>query len=128
MRVRGNSIRLRLTRGEVAEFGKTGLVEETIEFGGENELVYALESKPGAETVTAEFEDSRIVVTVPRARAEAWAGSNEIGIEAEQPLGGGKRLRLLIEKDFACLESREGGEDADTFPHPSENARNKKLR
>ena len=121
MRVRGNSIRLRLTQSEVVEFSETGSVEDAIEFGGGNKLIYALCSKPEAETVKAEYEDNRIVITVPQTQARRWVDSNDVGIKIEQDIGGGNVLRLLIEKDFACLEPREGEEDADAFPHPSGN-------
>ena len=121
MRARGNSIRLRLTQSEVEQFSETGLVEEDIEFGGERKLIYALESSPEAETVKADFKDNRIVVIIPQNQAKRWANSNEVGIEVEQNIGGDRTLRLLIEKDFACLEIREGEEDADAFPHPSGN-------
>lgn len=123
MRVRGNSIRLRLTQSEVAEFGKGGLVEEVIEFGT-NELIYVLESRADTENITAEFKGNRVVITVPQQKAEHWTNSNEVGIKAEQDIGGDRTLRLLIEKDFACLEQRgDGEEDTDTFPNPSENAK-----
>lgn len=120
MRVRGNSIRLRLTQSEVVRFRETGLVEESVRFSGKHKLIYALESSAEAETVKANFNDNRIVIIVPQDEAERWASSNEIGIKGEQKIGD-KTLRLLIEKDFACLESREGEEAADTFPHPLEN-------
>lgn len=121
MRVRGNSIRFRLTQSEVAEFSEKGLVIEAIEFGGENRLIYALESRADAETVKAEFEDNRIVITVPQTQAKHWAKSGEVGIEEKQDINGTKFLQLLIEKDFACLEPLEGEDDADNFPHPSGN-------
>lgn len=120
MRVRGNSIRLRLTQSEVEQFEKKGLVEEIIEFG-ERELIYALESSAKAEKVEAEFKDNRIVVIIPQNDAKRWANSNEVGIKTEYNISDEKTLQLLIEKDFACLEPREGEEDADTFPHPAGN-------
>lgn len=33
----------------------------------------------------------------------------------------GRTLRILIEKDFSCLEPRDGEEDTDTFAHPFQN-------
>jgi hypothetical protein len=47
-----------------------------------------------------------------------WAATDLVGIEAEQTVGGGNSLQILIEKDFKCLEPRDGGDDADTFDHP----------
>jgi hypothetical protein len=123
MRVRGNSIRLRLTQSEVQRFAATGRVEETICFGVEPEncLIYALQSSIATETTNAKFQANQIVVFVPEALGQRWADTDEIGLHAEQNLGGGKRLRLLIEKDFACAERREGEDDSDAFPHPPEN-------
>lgn len=121
MRVRGNSIRLRLTQSEVSQFAETGLVEEIIEFGGERNLTYQLKHSPDAETVKAEFDSDRIRVIIPQMDAKTWANSEQEGIRGEHELGGGKVLSLLIEKDFACLEPRKGEEDVDTFPHPLTN-------
>ena len=115
-------MRLRLTQSEVAGFAVNGRVEEAIEFGIEPQrrFIYALEITNDAETVSASFENSRITVFVPKARAEEWTQTGRVGIESEQPIGDGKILRLLIEKDFACLEPRAGEDETDAFPHPSE--------
>jgi hypothetical protein len=29
-------------------------------------------------------------------------------------------LKILVEKDFACLTKRAGVDDVDTYPHPQE--------
>ena len=36
----------------------------------------------------------------------------------DQDVGGDEPLRILVEKDFACLVEREGEDDSDAFPHP----------
>lgn len=122
IRMKNNAVRLRLTRGEVARFAEAGRVEEAIEFGLKpfQQFVYALRSDAEIKEVQAIIENNRITVFVPEARADEWANTNKTGIETEQALGGGKTLRLLIEKDFACLEPRPGEDDRDTFPHPLE--------
>lgn len=122
LRIRGNSLRLRLTQSEIAQFGETGKVEEMVEFGfapGES-LIYALETDPAATSVGAAFENNRLRVLVPSPEAEKWVRTAQTGIAAEQPIGNQKNLRILIEKDFACLEKRPGDEDRDAFPHPRE--------
>jgi hypothetical protein len=122
MRVRGNSIRLRLKQTEVAELTEKGLVEEVIEFGEKNKLFYALGTSAEAGKVRAEFHENRIKIVIPHAQAKSWSESEQTGIEAEQETGDGKILKLLIEKDFACLKPRKGEEDKDAFPNPAENA------
>lgn len=121
--MKNNSIRLRLTQSELARFAETGRVEEAIEFGFEphERFVYALETDEEANEPAAKIETSRITVILPKRQADEWTSTAQVGIESEQVIGGGEKiLRLLIEKDFACLEPRAGEDDADTFPHPLE--------
>lgn len=123
LRVRNNSIRLRLTQTEVAAFAENGAVEETIEFGltADKSLIYRVE-RAAVETVRADFADGKLTISVPASLAENWAVTNQIGIETEQDLGNGKMLKILIEKDFACLEPRAGEDESDAFPHPEQRA------
>jgi hypothetical protein len=115
LRIRGDSLRLRLTRGEVRRLAETGSVLDSIHFGP-RALSYELRGAD-VDAPVASFEGDRIEVALPRAQAQAWATSDEVGISAEQALEHGS-LRLLIEKDFRCLAPREGEEDDDAFPHP----------
>ncbi|HLT35145.1 MAG TPA: hypothetical protein VK034_02645 [Enhygromyxa sp.] len=115
LRIRGDSLRLRLTRGEVQQLRETGSVVETIHFGT-GELHYELRGAD-VDAPVARFDGSRIEVSLPRDQANAWADGEQVGIAAEQALEHGS-LTLLIEKDFRCLAPREGEDDGDAFPHP----------
>lgn len=120
LRIRGNTLRLRLTQSEVAQFVETGAVKETVEFGaGENQkLVYALAAAENIKAPRAVLENNQITVFLPKEQAETWTQTNQVGIRAEQQIDDSKILQILIEKDFACLEKRAGDDDADAFPHP----------
>ncbi|WP_146157752.1 DUF7009 family protein [Enhygromyxa salina] len=111
LRIRGDSLRLRLTRGEVQQLRTTGRVSASTQFGART-LEYVLCSAD-VDAAQARFEGDCIEVTLPRSLANTWADTEQVGIEAEQGV-----LRLLIEKDFQCLAPRAGEEDSDTFPHP----------
>ena len=117
-RIRGNALRLRLTRSEVARFGEVGRVEDAIEFGPEPQqrLVCMLQASADAPAVAAQYDGHCITVTVPASVARQWVESEQVGMEGEQPLGAGRALRLLIEKDFACIHKREEDRDPDAFP------------
>jgi hypothetical protein len=121
LRIRGNSIRLRLTRGEVDVFIEKGLVEESVSFGP-TRLVYALRTAPAAAAppLAATLVGSRIELVANAEGARTWARGDDVGIEAEQNVGEGPALRLLVEKDFACLKDRPGEPDDDAFPNPHE--------
>lgn len=115
LRCQSNSIRLRLKRGEVAHLAETGRIEETIVFP-EGTLRYVIEALP-VPVPQASFREGIVTVCLPAETVHRWAAGNEVGIEADQPLPGGASLRILVEKDFACLDA--GGEqNADTFPNP----------
>ena len=126
LRIRGDSIRLRLTRHEVEELSWAGRVEQTLHFGPlpRQALVYAVQFG-AAEVLSGEFRPgdggaSRLVITIPEPAGRAWCGGGAVGLSSEQPLGpAGGTLRLLIEKDFACLDRRPGAEDADAYPNPT---------
>ena len=74
-------------------------------------LCYSLESCESAE-ISAALEGHRIRAKLPRAKVKPWAESDQTGIEGS--LDG---LRVLVEKDFACLH-HGGAENADAFPNP----------
>lgn len=112
LRIRGNSVRLRLTRTEVAALAATGIVEESTEFLGSGTFVYAVTAADG-EDVSASFVDGRVEVAIPSDRVASWSSGDDVGIAAECGL-----LKVLVEKDFNCLTPRDTAEDADTFPHP----------
>lgn len=123
LRIRGNSIRLRLVRSEVARLVAEGRVEERVAFGvGEADgLTYALVASAEAAVVTARLTPGALTVMLPGRVAESWAGTDEVTIAAEQPgVGpdGGDVLRILVEKDFTCLHTG-CDELGETFPRPA---------
>ena len=43
-----------------------------------------------------------------------------MSIAAVETLDDGDLLKILVEKDFACLAPREGEDETDMYPHPQE--------
>jgi hypothetical protein len=111
LRLHNDTLRLRLSQGEVARLKETGRVENTLSFAPGQSLGYSIETAPSG-AVTAAFEQGRIRVIVPSAETREWIDSDQTGIE-----GGAPGLHILIEKDFQCLH-KPTPEDADAFPNP----------
>jgi hypothetical protein len=112
LRIRGNSLRLRLSQSEVTQLTQEGRVEDAISFGP-SKLTYVL-ATADVDRIGAIYEDHRIVVTLPSDRAKAWTSTDEVGIENDgEP-------KILIEKDWSCLKPREGEDDSDAYPHPEQ--------
>ncbi|MEO5859944.1 MAG: hypothetical protein ABIR33_13455 [Pyrinomonadaceae bacterium] len=104
---------------EFDQFRSTGTVKQSVDFGKVGgELTYQLSVSTTAETLTAEFDGRSIVVSVPEKEAHDWITSDVVGIENIQPTGGGRSLRILVEKDFACLTTRKHEDETDAFPNP----------
>jgi hypothetical protein len=118
LRIRGNSIRLRLTRTEVSQVARGEPVEEAVEFAPASRLTYRL--VPGAST-RASLEGNAVTVEIPAAAARAWASGTDVAFKTTQD-NGADGLYVLIEKDFACLKPREHQheDESDLFPNPNE--------
>lgn len=113
LRIKHNSIRLRLTQMEVAQLRDGGTVEEYIEFDQGQKLSYRIVSSPDQPTLSAEYRDGNILLAAPASMVLAWANSSQVGMESIGP------LRLLIEKDFKCTGPADPDDNLDTFPNPT---------
>lgn len=117
LRIHGNSLRLRLNRAEVAELADKGRVESSIEFSPWAKLSYSVEVIKDLAAAGAVCLAGDIRVQVPENDVREWAKTERVEIAAEQPLGDGRRLSILVEKDFQCMH-KEGEEDVEAFPNP----------
>ena len=118
LRIRDNSIRLRLERAEVDTLRDSGLIAAKTGFPGGRDLGYVVESSPASVNPGAVLSDGTITVRLPETAVLAWANSEQVSIAGEQRLADGETLSILVEKDFACLAPREGEDESDMFPHP----------
>lgn len=120
LRILDNSIRLRLTRAEVATASSVGIVRARVSVPGGNGLDYVLESSAATNSPSARFSDAALTVMLPESEVLRWASSEQVSIEADETLDNGDSLKILVEKDFACLAPRAGEDDRDMYPHPLE--------
>jgi hypothetical protein len=111
LRLRGSSLRLRLSQTEVETLTQTGLLEETVDFKP-NPLVYILHSSKDCKDIQASFLNGWISVTVPEDQVKSWVSSPSVGME-----GVHRGVSILIEKDFACAHG-DAAQNEDAFPHP----------
>ena len=117
LRLKGDSVRLRLGPAEVHRLVEVGSVAEQTRFGPAS-LAYVVELSAAADVVGATFDGRTLRVSVPAVAGRRWAASAEaVEIRADQPAGDGRRLTILIEKDFECLHGEDAGDDA--FPNPA---------
>ena len=116
IRIKGHSLRYRLTQPEVERFVKTGHVEQQINFGGAS-LYYAI-LMTDADWLSVSFLDNRITLFFPAALVDEWIHTDRAGFDHRVPLGTtGETLYLLVEKDYTCLD-KAAEDQSDHFPNP----------
>ena len=115
LRIQGDALRLRLTRPEVLQLAEAGEVTAEMRLGLGSSFVYRIRAADVAH-LGASMDGGALTVVVPRGEVAGWPDDERVGFEGTQDAGDGRRLALLVEKDFDCLHRRP--EEADLFPHP----------
>ncbi|MBK8304858.1 MAG: hypothetical protein IPK98_16255 [Chloracidobacterium sp.] len=118
LRIRGNTLRFRLGRSEVEAFGRTGTIGDKVQFGlKEKEFGYLLE-KATENRFLATFTDGTIVVGVPASEADHWVNTDEVSLAGTFMADEQTEIKILIEKDFVCLNAHNDEDQSDRYPHP----------
>jgi hypothetical protein len=117
LRIKGPTLRLRLTRGEIGALAQQGVVEERVPFAANVQLIYRLRRDPAAREISASYLNGVVEIRIPEGTAREWCTSDLVTLAHEQPLPEGV-LQITLEKDFACLTPRAAEDESDNFPHP----------
>lgn len=119
LRIKGDSIRLRLTQTEVRQLADTGTVESTMHIATGSSLTYGVRAADLYQ-LAVESDAGALEVLIPREWIPSWAENDQVGFGGTQDAGDGRELAILVEKDFACLHKRPDEQDA--FPNPRADA------
>ena len=117
IRIRSNSIRLRLTQKEVDCIAAGQTVRETTHFSLARRMECVL-IPWNLSGIEATFDNHIITVSVPALKVSDWAHSDDEGLYGEQANGTDTPLTIAIEKDYACLKPRDEEDESDQFPNP----------
>ncbi|MCE2786793.1 MAG: hypothetical protein LW692_02340 [Sphingobacteriales bacterium] len=116
LRIKGNSIRIRLTKSEVNQFAKDGYIEEhTLLPNGK--LSYVVKKDATVNELSADLSKQTVVMLMPEHDATNWVQTERVGYENNMILPGGEKLYLLIEKDFKCLDNTNE-DQSDMYDNP----------
>jgi hypothetical protein len=119
LRFRQNSLRLRVNRREVEGLSNGLALNERVDFPGDAQLGYVLETAPlGSPAV--EFKAGIIRVTVPCESIREWATTDAIGIYFNLPAKG-SLLQVAIEKDLECVDAPSEERDPHAYVRSGKN-------
>ena len=115
LRLFKDSVRFRVRRPDLDRLMSVGEVGHLVRTGPseENRLVYLLRKSAGT-IPTLDPLPSGLCVHLPAVEVERWAAGPETGIEFRTPWG----VRVLVEKDFPCMEPRIDEGNEGTFERP----------
>lgn len=119
IRIKGNSLRLRLSQTDVSQFRQRGFIQDTIVFGIEThqKLTYRLATHEGS-TIEVSYDQEMITVFVPISIGNEWAQSKQVGFSTTLVIDEENVLSILVEKDFQCMQPRPGEDESDLYAHP----------
>lgn len=116
IRIKGDSIRLRLTKSEIDQLAKTRMVAEETHIG-ESVLRYELKSSAEVNQIEASMAGTTITVKMPDSDTNHWTSTERVGYETHLPLQKGGSLFILLEKDFKCLDNTQE-DQTDMYDNP----------
>jgi hypothetical protein len=118
IRIQGNSLRFRLKQYEVESFKEKNTIQETIRFGSDakDQLQFILCLGEGSQ-FSLEQNGTLIQLNIPEAIARDWTLTNMVGFEETITTTKGEEIRILVEKDFKCLDGSEE-ENIGSYPNP----------
>ena len=101
LRLRKNSIRLRLSPNDISRLSESGTVSEKIQFNQTQTLKYTVKISHETNDISVDFADAEIVAAIPFDTARNWTDTELIGLEHEQKIDDKLMLKITIEKDFS---------------------------
>ena len=117
LRIKGNSIRFRLSRPDIEQLVKKGYLEEKTDFGL-HQFSYALNVVSDNNELYDDFSDGLMIMHIPKDFVLGWLDSDKVGFEHQQDIDGISTLYLVLEKDFKCLGKEDELDQKDNFANP----------
>lgn len=103
LRIKGNSVRIRLSKTEVQALCSGTVLEDSTSFGS-NRFGYMVKPVIEGGALYADYENGIINMYVPESLLKEWPTNTVVGFESRLQLSPSELLYLLLEKDFKCID------------------------
>ncbi len=118
LRIKGNSIRLRFSVNEISILKEQGSVAEECVLSPSQTFSYGLTLSENLSDIRVHTSENQMTVYLPKATAQDWLTTDQVGIASTIENGVDEKLRILIEKDWQCMQPRTHEDESDLFPNP----------
>jgi hypothetical protein len=116
LRIKDQTVRLRLSQGEVADLRDQGSLQCHTDFPGGRKLSYGITRLSKAKW-QAVFDETGLQIKIPESELHPWVDTDQVTMKSSVAVDD-VVLDILIEKDFKCLTSRPGEDEGDLYPNP----------
>ena len=113
LRIKSNTIRLRLSKSEVAQLAAEGHLQEQTTFANST-FTYAVQSDADTDTITADFTNGTLTVYMPQNLVQDWPVNDVVSLDNKNAAS---NLFILIEKDFKCIDN-SAEDQSDNYENP----------
>ncbi len=116
IRIKGDSVRFRLTQTEVKSLSTNGEIYDNTNFGSQV-FSYGVTLKSNTDQLRISFENNRVTLEMPETTGKVWFENDIITYDHTIKTTFGNELYLLLEKDFTCLDNTIE-DQSDNYPNP----------
>lgn len=116
IRIKGDSVRFRLTQTEVKSLSQEGEIFDKTNFGPA-QFNYGVVLKKNIDHLQVSFENNTVVLEMPQTDGKVWFSNDIITYDHTMKTTLGNNLYLLLEKDFTCLDNTIE-DQSDNYPNP----------
>lgn len=115
IRIRGNSVRFRLTKNEVEQLCREKFIEEKTNFPN-LDFIYAVKVSD-TKHLDIDFANNKVSLQISEELLQGWDTNSKVGYSHSLLTPNSKTIDILLEKDFTCLEDR-GEDESNNYPNP----------
>ena len=116
LRIKGNSVRIRLSKTEVQALSSGTVLEDRTSFGS-NRFGYLVKPVMEGDALYADYENGTIKMFVPKSLLKEWPSNAVVGFESSMKVNANESLYLLLEKDFKCID-QTSEDQSDFYDNP----------
>lgn len=115
IRIKGNSVRFRLTQSEVKTLATEGKIFDSTNFGTAT-FTYGVVLTEELDSLGIQFQNASIILEMPKKEGISWHENDIVTFDHHLALND-TDLYLLLEKDFTCLDNTLE-DQSDNYPNP----------
>tara|TARA_R110002051_G_scaffold153510_4_gene225913 strand:- start:33206 stop:33571 length:366 start_codon:yes stop_codon:yes gene_type:complete len=116
IRIKGDSIRFRLTQTEVKTLSQNGEIFDSTNFGTVK-FYYGVILSKNIENLKVSFENNTVILEMPELNGKDWFTNDIITYDHTVSTTDDNNIYLLLEKDFTCLDNTIE-DQSDNYPNP----------